>query len=48
MARRHQRWIDTHAVNPSLAPCLLGTPTSDPCWKISTTTAGRVDLNPAA
>jgi hypothetical protein len=36
IARRHQRWIAaTGLAVPSLAPCLIGTATTQPCWRIA-------------
>jgi hypothetical protein len=30
---RHQRWMAESAPRGSLAPCLVGSVTSNPCWK---------------
>ena len=35
IARRHQRWIAATGLVPSLAPCLIGTATTQPCWRIA-------------
>jgi hypothetical protein len=35
IARRHQRWIATSGLVPSLAPCLIGDDATQPCWKVA-------------
>jgi hypothetical protein len=32
IGRRHHRWITSYGDTPAMAPCLLGTPTVQPCW----------------
>jgi hypothetical protein len=32
IARRHQRWIAASGLTSTLAPCLIGSATAQPCW----------------
>jgi hypothetical protein len=34
IARRHERWIDSLNAAAGLAPCLLGSASSWPCWSL--------------
>jgi hypothetical protein len=48
IARRHQRWIDSHGCG--MAPCLVGTSATAPCWQLTAerTVAADVHLRSAA
>jgi hypothetical protein len=35
MAPRHERWLAAHAHNSAMAPCLIGSGTTLPCWAVS-------------
>jgi hypothetical protein len=32
IARRHQRWMDSMELTPAVAPCLIGSSGTAPCW----------------
>jgi hypothetical protein len=32
MSRRYERWITAIGATSALAPCLIGSPTTPPCW----------------
>ena len=33
IAGRHERWLASHGLTTGLAPCLIGSRNSQPCWK---------------
>lgn len=49
IATRHQRWLAAHGLTSGLAPCLIGSGTTPPCWQIETADAiAQVDIAAAA
>jgi hypothetical protein len=41
IARRHQRWMDSLDPTPSMAPCLVGSASTEPCWLAADQTLER-------
>jgi hypothetical protein len=35
IASRHQRWMDATEFTSALAPCLVGTSSTEPCWLVT-------------
>jgi hypothetical protein len=48
VARRHERWLAGYGLDATIAPCLLGTKTSQPCWKADHVSSGLDVELPAA
>ena len=49
VAKRHERWLAASGIDETIAPCLLGTKTSQPCWKTDHLSSGLdVELQAAA
>jgi hypothetical protein len=49
IANRHERWFASHGLMTGLAPCLIGSGNTQPCWKSEPLESiARVDLQAAA
>jgi len=49
IASRHERWLASHGLTTGLAPCLIGSRNSQPCWKSKPAESiAQVDIQAAA
>ena len=50
ISRRHQRWLDSHGYPNAMAPCLVGSASTQPCWHLpdAHAAAEQENIKPAA